>query len=368
MSAGLPPSIGEAFEVVGHLRHATPHRSGHIHATFVASYEKSGRTLRYVHQRLNTDVFADPEGLMHNVVRVTDHLRRKLAEYGVSDPERRCLELVSARDGRAFHVDDDGCYWRTYRYLEGSRSIDAVTQLEQAHNAGHAFGHFVASLADLAPPPLVTTIPHFHDLERRRRALDEARVGDVQGRAAPAAAALTAAFLAFDRVQAELEACDSTSLAHRVVHNDCKLNNVMFDDATGEALCVIDLDTVMEGTLLADFGDLVRTAAATAAEDERDLRKVDFDLERFGALARGYREGAGWLLGEPERRLLPLAGAVQALENGLRFLTDHLQGDVYFGIHRPGQNLDRALTQLRFVERMIERLPEARELFVSDPT
>lgn len=360
MSAALPASLPDAFGLPGPPLHAAPHGNGHIHATFVAGYARGGDVVRYLHQRLNTRVFRRPEALMQNIVRVTAHLRARLARGGVGDADRRCLSVVSARDGRPFHVAEDGSYWRTYRFIEGARSVERPADAAQAREAARAFGTFAALLADLPPPALAETIPGFHDLDGYFGALQRAARRDAHARAAHAHAELDAAARSFERVGDALRASGVADLPRRIAHNDCKLNNVLFDEGRGEALCVIDLDTVMAGSLLADFGDLVRTAASTAAEDERDLDAIDLDLERFEALAQGYRAGAGSLLGEAERSALPLAGAALSLENAVRFLADHLDGDRYFRVHRPGHNLDRARAQLRLAERMLARLPETR--------
>jgi Ser/Thr protein kinase RdoA (MazF antagonist) len=333
--------------------------NGHIHDTFLAEVAASAAPRRYVLQRLHTGVFADPERLMENLVRVTAHLAAKLAREAVPDRERRSLALVPARDGRAFHRDAEAGFWRCFRFVEGSVAVDSAPTPVQAHAAARAFGAFAAALADLPGPPPACVIPHFHDLPQRMAALEAALREDPLGRAAAVAAEADAARAAAERLSDALARVGADELPRRIVHNDCKVNNVLLDARTGEALCVIDLDTVMEGTLLADFGDLARTAACSAPEDERDLERVRVDLERFEALARGYLEGAGSLVSPRELRALPLAGPLLALENAVRFLADHAAGDRYFRAHRPGHNLDRARAQLRLAERMLEAEPDA---------
>jgi Ser/Thr protein kinase RdoA (MazF antagonist) len=350
--------IGGAFALSGRLRAGSRHGSGHIHDTFVVTYEEAGRLRRYVHQRLNTAIFREPEQLMQNLLRVTRHLRARLEAQGVGDAERRTLRLVPARDGRPFHVDAGGRYWRTTHYVEGTRSVDGIESATQALEVARAFGAFAGLLGDLGPPPLAESIPHFHDLGRRVAALERAAARDACGRARAVAAELDDALRQHAVVERALG--ELGPLPRRVVHNDCKVNNLLLDERSGEGICVIDLDTVMEGTLLCDFGELVRTGACAAAEDERDLARIDFDLERFAALARGYRAGLESAIGEAERRALPLAGPTLALENGVRFLTDHLEGDLYFRIHRGGHNLDRARAQLHLASLMTRRLDAAR--------
>jgi Ser/Thr protein kinase RdoA (MazF antagonist) len=353
VAAGSAPdlrALGRRFAIEGSFVAGGAHGSGHIHDTFVATWQHAGRRSRYVHQRLNTRVFRDPEGVMRNLERVTGHVRASLARANVRDLERRCLSLVPAREGGSACRDDQGRVWRTFRYVEGARTHDAPEGPSAAFEAARAFADFAGRLDDLDPRELAVTIPRFHDLASRFADLAAARRADALGRAAHAGRELELASHGFERLRAALEREGAAALPRRTVHNDCKINNVLVDVATGEALCVIDLDTVMEGSVLFDFGDLVRTAACPSAEDEVDLAAVRFDLGLFEALARGYLSGGAGFLGEAEVAALPLAGSTLALENAIRFLTDHLEGDVYFRIHRPGHNLDRARAQLRLVE------------------
>jgi len=333
--------------------------SGHIHDTFRVEVGSGTRLRRFVLQRLHTGVFADPEQLMQNLVRVTGHLAAMLAREAVPDRERRSLALVPARAGGPFHRDPEGGFWRCFHFIEGAAAIDAAPDPAQAFAAARAFGAFVAALADLAGPPLACVIPHFHDFPRRMAALEAAIREDPLGRAGGIAAEADAARATAERLARRLALAGGEDLPRRIVHNDCKVNNVLLDARSGEGLCVIDLDTVMEGTVLADFGDLARTAACPAPEDERDLDRVRFDRVRFEALARGYLAGAGSLLSPSELRALPLAGPLLALENAVRFLADHVAGDRYFRTHRPGHNLDRGRAQLRLAERMLEAEADA---------
>jgi Ser/Thr protein kinase RdoA (MazF antagonist) len=355
-------AVGRRFAIEGTFVAGEAHGNGHIHDTFVATWDHAGRRSRFVHQRLNTRVFRDPAGVMRNLERVTDHVRASLAREGACDIERRCLALVRAREGTSSCSDDEGRVWRTFRFVEGARTHDAPGGPDLAFEAARAFADFTARLADLDPRELAVTIPRFHDLASRFADLAAARRSDALGRAAPARRELERAEHWFERLAAGLEREGAAALPRRTVHNDCKINNVLIDEATGEALCVIDLDTVMEGTLLFDFGDLVRTAACPSAEDEMDLAAVRFDLGLFEALARGYLAGGSDFLGEAEIGALPVAGSTLALENAIRFLTDHLEGDVYFRIHRAGHNLDRARAQLRVVELMDEASDAARSI------
>jgi Ser/Thr protein kinase RdoA (MazF antagonist) len=347
-------AIGAHFEIPGTLREVAPLGSGHIHDTFVARFEHAGATHRYVHQRLNTEIFRDPAVVMRNLERICAHLRDDWKARGARDAERRCLRLVPTREGRSAHVDDEGRWWRCFPFQEGTRSVDTIESAAQAFEAARCFGHFAAQLDRLPGPPLPDTLPHFHDAARRFADLERALAEDPMRRARSSATEWDAARRVRDALADARLARGAGALTRRAVHNDCKINNLLFDADTGEGLCVVDLDTVMEGDLACDFGELVRTGACPAPEDERSLARVRVDPELLSALCRGYVAGAGELLGEAERRALPLAGATLALENAFRFLTDHLRGDRYFRIHRPDQNLDRARAQLHLAARLLE--------------
>jgi Ser/Thr protein kinase RdoA (MazF antagonist) len=268
--------------------------------------------------------------------------------------------VIEARDGRPFCVDDAGDHWRAFRFIEGTRTCDVVEDPAQAYRTARAFGEFAADLVDLPGPPLAVTIPDFHDLTKRFEQLQEAVRADSRGRAGGVAPEIASASRWYERLDGALHEAGHSVLPGRAVHNDCKLNNVLLDAANGEGLCVIDLDTVMDGTVLNDFGELVRSGTCPSPEDERNLASMVFDRDLFAALAAGYLAGSGDLLAEAERRILPLAGPVLTLENAIRFLADHLSGDVYFRTHRDAQNLDRARAQLRLVELMLEHLDDAR--------
>jgi hypothetical protein len=347
--------LAAAFRLEGKLAGCEPLKRGHIHDTFVARCESGGAVARYVLQQVNTNVFRDVEAVMENLLRVTEHQRRGLERARTPEPERRVLRVLRARDGRPWHVDAEGRFWRGFPFIERTVSHERPAGAAQALEAARAFGRFGAALRDLPPPPLRTTIPGFHDLAARRAALDAAAKRDVVGRAAGVARELDASRAAAERIAAAL---DEAKLPLRAVHNDCKLNNLLFDADRDEALCVVDLDTVMEGALLHDFGELVRTATNPRPEDEPDPETVRVDLELHAVLARGYLEGAQDVATPPEIASFATAGARMALENALRFLTDYLDGDVYFRIARPSQNLDRHRSQLRLAELLFEARAE----------
>ena len=347
------------------LESASVLERGHIHDTIVARCRSAaGIAERYVVQRVNSAVFRDPDALAANLVCVTSHVRAALHARGVGDLSRRCLWPVVSPAGRALHRAADGSPWRAFPFIEDTFALDTPRSPRDAEEAGRAFGGFVADLADLDPDQVKETIPRFHDLSARRTSLENAVHSDPVGRARDVSAEIDTANSATDVILAAPELAPD-ALPRRVVHNDCKLNNLLLDDRSGEALCVVDLDTVMPGAVLFDFGELARTGACPAAEDERDLAHIRLDPELFRALARGFVAGTRGLLAGEEIRALALAGPLMALENAVRFLTDHLEGDRYFRIARPGHNLDRARAQLRLAERMLEVEPELRATFAA---
>ena len=290
--------VAEAFEIPGRWLGSRPYGSGWINETLCAEFEDGGRRTRVIQQRINTRVFRDPAAVMTNVARVTAHQRRALARRGAADAERRALALVPARAGGFHFVDADGDWWRSFRFIEGASSRDEVGSPALAGAAAEAFGRFLADLADLPGPRLAETIPGFHDARARFGQLRAAADADAHGRRAGCAREIDFV-LAHEGHVARIERlCAEGALPERASHNDTKINNVLVDDTTGEGLCVIDLDTVMPGNALYDFGDLARRAATRAAEDETDLARVRVEPEFFAALVRGWLRGAGTVLAE----------------------------------------------------------------------
>jgi hypothetical protein len=332
------------FQIYGEFISAGPYGSGHINDTYCAVFNQGGSPVRYILQRINHKVFKSPAALMENVQRVTRHISHKVAEE--PDYSRRGLTLILARDGGAWHCDPDGSYWRTYIFIENARCYDAVESPQQAFQAARAFGLFQKLLADLPAPRLHDTVPDFHHTPRRFAKLEAAIAADSANRARLARSEIE---FALNR-KAMTGVLQAAGLPERVTHNDTKLNNVMLDDKSGEGICVIDLDTVMPGLVPYDFGDIVRTSTSPAREDERDLSKVGMQFPMFEALARGYLSSAGEFLTQAERQHLVFSGKLITFEVGIRFLTDFLEGDTYFKVHREGHNLDRCRTQFKLVE------------------
>ena len=356
--------IARHFQIGAEFIAAAPCSSGHINDTFVGTYRRDGAEVRFIHQWINHHVFKRPELVMENIERVTSHQRRQLVEAGCADPERRALHIVPALDGLPYHRTPDGNFWRTFRFIENAHTCEAVESAAQAREVARAFGAFQQQLVDLPGARLHETIPAFHDTPSRYAALIRAIDSDPHARAREVRREIG---FALDR-----EAITGTLVAQhaagripeRITHNDTKLNNVMLTDA-GEGICVIDLDTVMPGLALYDFGDMVRTATSSTLEDERDLSKVRMQMPMFRALVDGYLSAARNFLTPGERDHLAFSGKLITFEIGLRFLTDHLLGDTYFKIHRPGQNLDRARTQFALVE-SIEQQEEAMAAYVAE--
>jgi Phosphotransferase enzyme family len=353
-------AVAPHFEITGQFRAAAPYGSGHINDSYCAVFQETNREARYIIQRINHNVFRNPIAVMENIQRVTSYLGEQVD--GVPDRERRVLTLIPARSGQAWYADAEGNYWRAYRFIENARSYDAVSSPQQAFQAAKAFGQFQLMLADLPAPRLLDTIPDFHHTPKRFAALESALEADTVNRAALARPEIQFA-LARKPIIAELI---DANLPERVTHNDTKFNNVLLDDATGEGICVIDLDTVMPGLAAYDFGDMVRTTTSPASEDEPDLSKVSMQFPMFEALVRGYLQSASGFLTRAEKQSLALSGKLITFEIGVRFLTDYLAGDTYFKVHRQGHNLDRCRTQFKLVEsieqqeeamgRMVERL------------
>ena len=338
------------FDIDGAATAAQPHAGGHIHDSFLVT--AGGR--RWIVQRFNTRVFAEPAHVMENIAAVSGHLARLLRREGAADIERRVMRAVPARDGGWLARDAGGGHWRALAYVEGTTSTAIAVDAAAAAAAAHAFGRFQRQLAEYLGPPLHTTIPHFHDTPRRYAAFAAAVRADTQQRARDAATEI--AFAEAHRATASLltDAHHRGDLREAIAHHDAKISNVLFDHLTGEALCVVDLDTVMPGLTLYDFGDLVRSMASAAAEDEPDPSRAAAEPERLSAIVRGYLAGAGDTVTAAERRLLPAAAKVITLEQGIRFLMDHLEGDRYYGADHPGHNLERCRTQFALLASLEE--------------
>ena len=355
------------FAVEGSLASLSPHASGLINRSWVSAFDTPNGRRLFLLQQINRHVFRRPELVMENMVRVTRHVASCLARKGVSDLDRRVLSLVPSRENGSHHVDAAGETWRLVRWIEGARSSERAATEAEARKTARAFGGFLRQLLDLPGPRLHETIPGFHDTPARLAALERVVGRDPAGRVASCRAEVAALL---DRRPLAFALADRAArgeLGERPVHNDAKIANVLRDEVTGEALAVVDLDTVMPGLALHDFGDLVRSTVSDSAEDETDPCRVVVRVPVFEALARGFAEGAGDALSPLERSLLATAAEVITYEQALRFLTDHLDGDRYYRIERPGHNLDRARAQLRLIESLEEARPALSRSLLAAP-
>jgi Ser/Thr protein kinase RdoA (MazF antagonist) len=353
-------AIAREFQWEGQLAGAVPIGSGHIHDSFRITIESAQGSSEFVLQRINTRVFTRPAELMDNAVRITSHL--SCAIDSESDAARRALRLVPARNGTFAHVDENGSWWRMFVFIPGACAHDAVTPA-QAWQVAHAIGQFQLQMATMNGPRLHDTIPGFHDTPQRFKALENAIAADVAGRRK---SVLTDIDFALQRREVS-SLLQQAALPERIVHNDAKSTNVLLDDCTGDAVCVIDLDTVMPGLSVHDFGDMVRSMTSPAPEDEQDLSRVHMQFDYYHALLEGYVTAAAPLLTPDEIRMLPDAGKLITYENGLRFLADYLSGDVYYKTNYPEQNLRRCRTQfalVRSIEEQEHRMREALRRFL----
>jgi len=347
--------IAAAFHIWGGLIEAVPYGTGHINDTYAASFDQGGTIVRYIIQRINHNVFKEIPRMMDNIERVTLHLRDKLLAEGISEITRRTMTLIPTLDGKSHFQDEDENYWRAYVFIERATTYDTLGAPSQAFEAASAFGAFQRRLADLPGPPLEETIPGFHDGLGRFRAFSAALKADVKNRAASCRAEIdfleehASIFNVAPRLIAE------GRIPVRACHNDTKINNVLIDDETGEGICVIDMDTLMPGLSLYDFGDMVRTCTSIAAEDERNLTRIMMQMPMFEKLVEGYISSAGAILNKTETDHLAFSGKMITLTIGTRFLTDFLAGDVYFKVHREGHNLDRCRTQFKLVQSIMEQ-------------
>jgi len=344
--------ICSQFQIEGDLIDVTPYGEGHIHATFAAEYQSGdGSRQRFLLQRINRQVFPEPETVMENIQRVTDHLRRKISARG-GTPQRHTLTLIPTRDGRSFFRSDDGEYWRAEAFIEGCQTYRAAEDIRLFFNAARAFGEFQKDLADFPVENLHITIPDFHHTVKRFERFEQVVRQDGWQRAARARLQIDFALRRAAQAGTLTSLAAAGTLPERVTHNDAKLDNILMDGRTGEAICVIDLDTVMAGLGVFDFGDLVRSGANTAAEDERDLSRVTLDLRAYDQIAAGFLEGVRGCLSPAEIDQLPFAARLITFEQGLRFLTDYLEGDRYYHTRRPGHNLERCQVQFKLLAEM----------------
>ncbi|MCB0335486.1 MAG: phosphotransferase [Bdellovibrionales bacterium] len=339
----------EQFQIAGRYIDISELKRGHIHDTYVSRWNQGNLEASYVHQKLNRNVFADVPGVMGNVERVLAHLdsyKEKLNEVG----DERRVRLIYAANGAPFFQAPDGTCWRTYEFVPRTTSFLICDDAKLAFDAARACGYFQKSLCELRAEDFTIVIPHFTDMEKRYEALQTAIEADVVNRVGHVEQELRSLMAHADSFGLVNRAIENHEIPERVTHNDLKYNNVLFDKISKRAICVVDLDTCMSGSILYDYGDLLRTTATRAAEDEQDLSQVLVDLEYLAALTSGYLEPLASVLTSKERDLLPIMPAFVTRMIGVRFLTDYIQGDKYFKTHYPDHNLVRARSQFKLAD------------------
>ncbi len=356
--------IAEHFALEGDVVQVTAHGNGHINDTYLVRTQKEERQFYYILQRINTAIFTEPEKLMHNISGVTEYLRDKFLTEG-RDGERCTLTIIPTKSGELYYEAEDGNCYRAYIYIDKTRTLEQITSAEDFAVAAEAFGEFRFHLSDYPADMLYETIPDFHNTPKRYARFMEVLANDPLGRADEAQEEI--AFIKARQAEIGIlcDALQTGEIPLCVTHNDTKLNNILLDEDTGEVVCIIDLDTVMPGSVLYDIGDSIRFGASTAAEDETDLSKVALDLDLFACYVKGYCKGCKGSLSTGEYELLPMGAKLMTLECGMRFLTDYLEGDVYFKIHRERHNLERCRTQLALVADM-EKKWEAMKQIVEE--
>lgn len=341
------------FLIDGELEKIKVNTQGHINSTFVSTFIKDGVRTKYTHQKINRNVFKNPKEVMENIVAVTKHIEEKVSSF--PDKDRRVLKVIFTKDNLPYYIDEDGEYWRTYIFIENVNTYDKIPSVNAAKNLGKGIGNFQRQLSDFDGSRLNITIPHFHDMNLRYRQLDDAVKADVKGRCAQVKAELDFLYANKERGCRIWDDFEKGILPNRVTHNDTKMNNVLFDPVSDEAVCVIDLDTIMPGTILFDTGDMIRTACNTAEEDEKDLSKVSFYAEMYKSLIGGYMESADSFLTKEEREGIKESGRVITQIMAVRFLTDYIAGDVYYHTAYNDHNLVRCRTQLSLMKSMDEQ-------------
>ena len=341
------------FNKSGNFISCTPFTSGHINSTFLVRFEENGKIKEYVLQKINNYVFKNPDKVMENISNVTNFIKQKIRANG-GHSTRRVLRFYPSENNLYFTQDDDGSYWRLYKYVNNSTTFNTTNDLTVLEEAGKAFGEFQLLLDDYPIDSLNIIIPHFHNTVNRYKIFDEAIENNLSGRADDVEDEICEFKLLESLACKMYKMQKNNQLQLRVTHNDTKCNNVLFDEDTNKHLCVIDLDTVMPGLIGFDFGDAIRFAANTCSEDETNLDKVKIDLAKFEAFTKGFLSEVGSHLTPTEQSTLSLGAITMTIECGVRFLTDYLDGDKYFKTAYPEHNLDRARCQLTLAQDMIK--------------
>ena len=345
-------SIVKHFCICGELTEIKPLLCGHINDTYVLTTKKNKHIVRYILQRINHTVFKDPPSVMKNIIRVTEHIHSRMQRI---DPllASRQLKVIGSVDGICFHEDAGGNFWRVYNFIEDAVAYDTVDSVDLAYEAARMFGWFQKMLVDLPGPALHQSICDFHNTPRRFETFQRVLKEDTCNRAKNAKPEIKFLFENASICDVLLNLADKGKIHVRITHNDTKVNNVMLDKNTNKGVCVIDLDTVMPGLSIYDFGDMIRTGTTFADEDERDLSKVAMNLPMFEVFVRGFAEQSSHFLASAEKEHLAFAAKLITFEQLIRFLTDYLAGDIYYKVHRKDHNLDRSRTQMKLVRSIV---------------
>ncbi len=354
--------IVNKFKVDGELVSCERYGEGHINSTYLAVMDKDGVKTDYILQKINNGVFKDVVGLMNNIKLVTEFNRAKILENG-GNPDRESLSLIYTKTGDAYyHATEDDGYYRMYIFITDAVAYQAIEKPEHFYQSAVAFGNFAKLLAEFNASELVEVIPNFHNTVKRFENLEKSIKLDKMGRAKSVKEEIEFALNRKDICDKIVSLLDSGKMPTKVTHNDTKLNNVMLDVNTGEPVAVIDLDTIMPGSICYDFGDSIRFGCSTAREDEKDLDKVNFNVELFDSYTRGYLTALGDSVTQVEKEHLVWGAILMTFECGIRFLTDYLDGDVYFHVSREGHNLDRCRTQFKLVQEMEKKYDQLQEI------
>jgi thiamine kinase-like enzyme len=352
--------IAGKFNIKGEISEIIPFGSGHIHDTFHVRTETT-QTDDYILQRINTNVFSDPEAVMQNIAVVTSHIQKKLMESGTADLKREVLSPVWPRDGKLIHTDKSGSVWRCFVYISGHKTYDKAINENQVYEGGRAFGKFLNFLSDLPLTGMHETIKDFHNIDWRLHQFYDALDKGIPDRIKETHAEINQLTLRKEEMRTIRKLSQEGIIPIRVVHHDTKINNVLYNH-DGRALCVIDLDTVMPGYVHDDFGDSIRTFTNTGEEDDIDLNRVGINVDYFKAYATGFFDSARNMLNLQEKQNLALSARIMTYMQSLRFLTDYLNGDVYYHTHLPGQNLQRARAQIKLLMSLEEKDDEMKRI------
>jgi len=333
-------------------------RSGIINQTYLVTLQKEDNTaFQYIFQKINTNVFREPYNVMENIIKVTEHIKKHMIEED-GDYFRRVLSFAQSKDGHPYFESETLGFWRAYEYVDNAVAYNIAPDGDHFFEAGRAFGEFQRYLNDYDATTLFETIPNFHNTVSRMKAFHDAIDADVAGRVKDVQPEIQFILEREQEAGAIVNALESGEIPYRVTHNDTKINNVLFDSVSQKAICVIDLDTVMPGSSLYDFGDAIRSGACAAAEDEPDLSKVEMDIEKYRLFTKGFIKGTRCMLTQKEMEMMPISAKILTLELASRFLTDYLNGDVYFHTDYSGQNLLRTRTQIKLVSDIETKLDQ----------